>query len=89
MPACFLRLNNNRVGTERLQPPRALDRVSRPPYFDPSAFQLADPTLLWWIPEEDCERDMLTYSDLDMGFCRRGTEAGLLDDEVHTKRRRA
>jgi hypothetical protein len=32
---------------------------------------------------------VLSDGDLDMGVCRRGTEAGLFDDEVHTKRCRA
>jgi hypothetical protein len=35
--ACFMRLNNNRICSERLQPPRALHRVSRSPYLNPSA----------------------------------------------------
>jgi hypothetical protein len=38
VPACFLRLNNNCICAERLEPPRALHRVSRSPYFDPGAF---------------------------------------------------
>jgi hypothetical protein len=86
VPACFLRLNNNCICAERLEPPRALHRVSRSPYLDPGAFQLPHPTLLRWIPEEDRERDVLRYGDLDMGFRRCRTEASLFDDKVNTKR---
>jgi hypothetical protein len=76
VPACFLRLYNNCICLEHLEPPRTLHRVSRSPYFDPGAFQLPHPTLLRWIPEEDRERDVLRYGDLDMGFRRCRTEAG-------------